>query len=312
MKLISKFEDGDHIDSQFLVSSVARCVSNNGRPYLNLTLQDSSGTIAGKRWDIEPRDEEILSAGSVVSLAGDVLDYKGTLQFKITAVRELDQSLVDITRFALPCPVKPEILIGKLDNYLGSLKEGPLKRLVTALIADNRESYTTHPAAVKNHHNCLNGLLYHSIRMADLSVQISSLYPKLDRDLLLCGCLVHDIGKIEELSGPITTHYTDEGKLLGHIVIGDAMIAEKAKELGIEKDESVLCLRHMVLSHHGKPEFGSPVRPMTREAYALSVIDDFDAKMDVLDKALYGLEPDSWTQRIYAMDDGYFFKPNIK
>ncbi len=308
MKMIADFTDGERVDGQFLVSSCARCLSNAGKPYLNLTLQDSSGTISAKKWDVEEGDEEILLPGQVVSVSGDVLDYKGSLQFKIHYVRDLDQSKIDVARFALPCPVDPEILTAKLDKYLDSLKEGELKTLMKGIFKDNREAYISYPAAVKNHHNCLGGLMYHSVRMADLAEEICKLYPGLNRDLLISGCLIHDIGKTVELSGPVATRYTLEGKLIGHIAIGEALIEKKAEELGLFNEE-ILLLRHMILSHHGVPEHGSAIRPMTREAFALAAIDDFDAKMDIIDKALDGVQEGEWSQRVYPMDDSYFYKP---
>ena len=307
MKLIADFQDGDRIDGQFLVASMNRCSSNAGRPYLNLILQDSSGTIPAKKWDVEQDDERILAGGNVVSISGDVLDYKGALQFKILSVRELDQSLIDVYRFALPCPVDPRLLEKHLDELLSAFKEGDLKKLVAGIIADHRKAYVSYPAAVKNHHNCLGGLMYHSLRMADLAEEICRLYDDLDRDLLVAGCILHDLGKTIELSGPVATKYTLSGRLLGHIAIGDALLAEKIDELGL-KDEKVTLLRHMVLSHHGKPEFGAAVRPEIREAFALSMIDDFDAKMDIISKALEGLKTGEWSQRIMAMDESYFYK----
>ena len=252
MKLIADFLDGDRIDGQFLVASMNRCSSNAGRPYLNLILQDSSGTIPAKKWDVEQDDERILAGGNVVSISGDVLDYKGALQFKILSVRELDQSLIDVYRFALPCPVDPKLLEKHLDELLSSFEEGDLKKLVTGIIADHRKAYVSYPAAVKNHHNCLGGLMYHSLRMADLAEEICRLYDDLDRDLLVAGCILHDLD--------------------------------------------------------GKPEFGAAVRPEIREAFALSMIDDFDAKMDIISKALEGLKTGEWSQRIMAMDESYFYK----
>lgn len=301
--------DGDRVDGQFLVASCNRCLSNNGKPYLNIVLQDASGTMPAKKWDVEPDDEDICQAGKVISVTGEVLEYKGSPQMKVSYIRDLDQSLVDANRFAIPCPVSPQELVLKLDNYLSSIKDPDLSKLVNSLIKDHREDFIRHPAAVRNHHNCISGLLFHSICMANLAEEVAKLYPVLDRDMLIAGCLVHDLGKTVELSGPIATKYTLPGRLLGHIAIGAALVAEKAKELGLGKNEKALLLEHMVLSHHGEPDKGSSVRPETREALVLHFIDDLDAKMDILDKALDGVNPGDWTQKVFALEEGYFYKP---
>jgi 3'-5' exoribonuclease len=144
--------------------------------------------------------------------------------------------------------------------------------------------------------------------MADDAEALCRLYPSLSRDILIAGCLIHDIGKTIELSGPVATKYTLEGKLLGHISIMQAEIKEAADVLKMQGEIPVL-MQHMVLSHHNKPEFGSPMEPETREALALAMIDDFDAKMNILDKAYAGVNPGEWTQKVFAFDDRYFYQP---
>lgn len=308
MKLVSELTDGDEVVEQFLVSSFDKGITAQGKSYLTINLQDSSGTILGKKWDVDEGDSSVFVPGNIVLVKGNVLAYKGALQMKILAGTPVDQDSVDISRFVVHPPVPQEELEKKLDAYLESLKNPDVKLLTTYLVKKFRDKYVTYPAAVHNHHAFGSGLLYHSICMADDAEAICKLYPSLNRDVLVAGTLIHDIGKTIELSGAITTQFTLEGKLLGHISIMQAEVRIAAQELKMT-GEIPLIMEHMVLSHHNKPEFGSPVPPETREALVLSMIDDMDAKMNILDKAFVNVKPGEWSQKIFTMDGRYFYLP---
>lgn len=309
MILVKDIADGMHVRGEYLVNNLIQGVSNAGKKYLTIVLQDKTGTIDGKKWEIEEGDLEIFAPRHVVYVEGEANLFKNTLQLKILSGTEVPASSVNLDNFVAPAPVAKDVLVKKLDGYLASLKDGELKTLVTAIIAKYRDRFLDWPAAVRNHHAFRSGVLYHSLSMADLAEQVAKLYPTLDRDMLISGCLLHDLGKCVELSGPVATEYTLEGKLLGHINIMADIIREEATRLGISGETPDL-LEHMILAHHGKPDFGSPVLPLTREAMALSMIDDFDAKMNMLDKALEGTKPGNWTERIFAFDNRSFYKPN--
>ena len=308
MILVKDIADGMHVRGEYLVNSLIQGVSNAGKKYLTIVLQDKTGTIDGKKWEIEDGDLEVFAPRHVVYVEGEANLFKNTLQLKILSGTEVPASSVNLDNFVAPAPVAKDVLVKKLDGYLASLKDGELKTLVTAIIAKYRDRFLDWPAAVRNHHAFRSGVLYHSLSMADLAEQVAKLYPTLDRDMLISGCLLHDLGKCVELSGPVATEYTLEGKLLGHINIMADIIREEATRLGISGETPDL-LEHMILAHHGKPDFGSPVLPLTREAMALSMIDDFDAKMNMLDKALEGTKPGNWTERIFAFDNRSFYKP---
>jgi 3'-5' exoribonuclease len=308
MKCIAELADGDHIQSQFLVNAVSKGVTAASRSYLNVSLQDATGTMEAKKWDIEPEDENVLVVGNIVAVEGEVLLYKTALQMKILSVLPLPQEDIDFSRFVPSAPVPKEELLKKLDAYVASLKNPDVKKLTEYLIKKFHDAYIDYPAAVRNHHNFASGLLYHSLSMADDAEALCKLYPSINRDVLIAGTLIHDIGKTLELSGPIATHFTLEGKLLGHISIMQAEVREAAKELNMTGEIPVI-MEHMVLSHHNKAEFGSPVPPETREALALALIDDFDAKMNILDKAYAGVAPGEWTQKVFTLDDRYFYNP---
>jgi len=307
-KRISEFTDGLVIETQFLVSGLSRGVKADGSRYLNVTLQDSSGQIEGKKWDVADEDLNILASGNVVSVYGEVYQYKDKLQFKIFEARPVALGDVDIARFVKECPVPKEELKKKADAYIESIKDPDLKKMVVYLIDQHKADYYDYPAAVRNHHAFASGLLYHSVTMADIAEALCKIYPNLNRDYLIAGTLIHDIGKITELSGPVATKFTFEGRMLGHISIMQAEVREAAHALGLTGEMPIL-LEHMVLSHHGVPEFGSPVVPETREAMVLNMIDNLDAKMLVLDKALEGVAPGEWSQKIYALDDAFYYNP---
>ncbi|MBO7120944.1 MAG: HD domain-containing protein, partial [Bacilli bacterium] len=219
MEMIKDFEDGQHVFNQLLVTQVDKCVTTQGRSYLNVTLQDSSGSILGKKWDVFDGDLEVFKEGNIVAVEGEVLKYKGSLQFKIISGAQVSVSDVDVTKFIPQAPVPREELEKKLNAYIESLKDEDLKKIVVYLINKFHDKYVIHPAAVRNHHNFASGLLYHSLCMADLGEEVCKLYTKLNRDWVIAGALIHDLGKTIELSGPIATTYTVEGNLVGHISI---------------------------------------------------------------------------------------------
>ena len=227
---------------------------------------------------------------------------------KVLGGSKMDIDHIDFARFVPSAPVSKETLIAKLDNYLASFKNEDVSKLTNYIVKKFRDKYLDWPAAVRNHHNYVSGLLYHSISMADLAEKICTLYPQLNRDVLIAGTIIHDLGKTIELSGPVATQFTLEGKLLGHISIMQAEVRIAAQELGM-KGEIPIIMEHMVLSHHGIPEYGSAVMPLTREAVMLNMIDDMDAKMMILDKAYADVKPGEYTNKVFTMDERYFYKP---
>lgn len=308
MKWIKDFLEGDLIRGPLLVVNANKGITNNGLAYMNVTLQDKTGTIEAKKWDINEADAALINVGNVILVDGDVLNYRDNLQVKIRAVSKVNDDEFDATRFTMASPIPLEELEKRLDGYLNSLKDKDIALLTKTLVGKYYKSYIAYPAAVRNHHEFASGLLHHTIQMADLGEAIVNLYPSIDRDMLIAGILLHDLGKTLELSGPIIPKYTLEGKLIGHISITHAEIQKSIEALKINSETATL-LSHMVLSHHGKYEYGSPVLPLTREAYLLSVIDDLDAKMMILDKAYDQTPEGEFSARIYAMDDRSFYKP---
>ncbi|MDY6391381.1 MAG: HD domain-containing protein [Bacilli bacterium] len=324
---ISDLNAGDRILGQFLLADAKKGVKDNGANYWSLILQDNTGSLDAKKWDYLPNDEEVLVKGNVIQVDGEVLRYRNALQVKVRSVEAVDQDHVDWSRFIACAPMSLEIMKDKLNLCLDAIKDPDIATLAKAYINDFLEDFLSYPAAVRNHHDYMGGLLFHSLTMADLAVNVCRVYPVLNRDLVLAGVLIHDIGKTIELSGVRGTQFTLEGKLLGHISIGHAEFRRKAKELGYfaiddipeeeraahadlaKKKEVAVLLEHIILSHHTKPEFGSPVMPATREALAVAMVDDLDAKMNILDKAYRPIDAGTSTARLFNMDDRYFYKP---
>ena len=311
MKFINEFEPGERIEVELLVTNCTKGMSNAGSPYLNITLQDKSGVVEGKKWDAQEIDSIIAEPGKIIGMVADVIDYRGAKQLKILSLNEVDQSSVSFERFCMPSPVPQEELIRKLNGYINGIQDKDCKAIVSKIINDNYNAFITYPAASRNHHEFMSGLLYHTVSMANMAMLIASYYDNIDKDILLSGVILHDVGKVIELSGPVATKYTLEGKLLGHISIVMAKIRKCAEDLNITSEVPTL-LEHMVLSHHGSRDFGSPVLPLTREAVILHFVDDLDSKMNILDKALADIEEGEWSQRIIAMEGRAFYKPKSR
>lgn len=305
---INEFKEGERVSVELLINNLSKGVSNAGAPYLSLTLQDKSGTIEAKKWDVNAQELEICQVGMVISVIGDIIDYRGNLQMKVLSLSPVNQDEVDYTRFCMSSPIPQQDLIQKLNSYLNSIKNEDAQKIVKYIVENHYNEFISYPAATRNHHEFASGLLYHTISMCNLAEILATYYSNIDRDLLISGIIMHDIGKTIELSGPIATKYTLEGKLIGHISIMVSEIRAAGEKLNIHSEVPIL-LQHMILSHHGEKEFGSPVPPLTREAFLLHVIDDLDAKMIIIDKALDTVNEGEFTQRIMPMDGRAFYKP---
>ena len=307
MNLIKELRDGDRGLLQALVGSVSRGVNANGSPYLNIELRDSSGSINGKKWEVEAQDDEIFVVGNIVSLSVEVLKYRENLQLKILSASKIDDSEVDVYRFIKLPPIKKEELKARFDKMVASIKDEDCKKLLSYFLNKFKEKVYDAPAATSVHHEFASGLLMHSLFMAETCDFLATKY-EVNRDLLITGAILHDFGKMIELEGPAVFHYTLEGKLLGHISIMCSEIRKAAEELKITSETPIL-LEHMVLSHHGKQEYGSPVLPLTKEALLLSIVDLLDSKMMIVSKALEDTKEGEFTQKIFHIDNCSFYKP---
>ena len=304
---VKEMTAGDKIDQPLLIAAVHEGVTGNGAPYLTLNLQDASGSLDAKLWDVKPAQKEICEAGKVIRIRGDIINYKGHAQMKILTVAPYEGE-VKPEDFQALTPIDTEAMKSDVEKAIESIRHPVLHDIVEYLLGKAGEKFYTHPAASKNHHEFKGGLATHETNMLKMAYVFLEQYPFLNHDLLIAGVLCHDIGKLRELSGGVVTEYTLPGKLLGHVSIGAEMVDEAARELGYEDEKEVVLLKHMVLSHHGKYEFGSPVLPMTPEAEALNFIDNIDARMEIIRKAMEQTKPNDFSLRIYALDNRTFYR----
>ena len=307
MKLIKDFQENEKINQAFLVNSVTKGITTKGSNYLNIVLQDTSGTIEAKKWEVESSDEEIVKPGNIIVVEGDILIYKSGFQLRVNKVSLANESEFDVSQFVASAPISRSDLQKTLFEYIEKIKDREIKRVVEEVVKNHYISLSTYPAATKNHHEYASGLLYHTTTMLKVGEALSNIY-KVNTSLLYAGIILHDIGKTIELSGPIVPKYTTTGKLLGHISIINAEVYKTCQELGINGETTTL-LQHMILSHHGQYEFGSPVLPMIKEAELLNFIDNMDSRMTAIDKALSLIEEGEFTPRQFALEDRNFYKP---
>jgi len=310
-KGVLHYDVGDQFDSHLLIKSSARAMASNGKPFLTLIFQDKSGEIEAKLWDATDADEQIYQPETIVKINGDIQNYRGRMQLRIRQIKLVSQEeSVRLSDFIETAPLESEEMQAKINQYIFDMKNPNIQRITRHLVKKHQKAFFEYPAATKNHHEFVSGLAYHAVSMLDLAKSIAGLYPSLDTDLLYGGIILHDLGKVQELSGPISTTYTVEGNLLGHITIMVNEIGKAADELGI-KGEEVMILQHLVLSHHGKAEWGSPKAPLIKEAEILHYIDNLDAKMNMLDRALERVKPGEFSERIFPLENRSFYKPSF-
>lgn len=310
-KELLQHDVGEQVDLFLLIKSATKGIASNGKPFLTLILQDRSGDIEAKLWDTSDEQVKIYQPETIIRVAGEVHNYRGRMQLKIRQVRPASpQDGIRVSDLLETAPIGKDEISSKVTQYIFEMKNPNIQRVTRHLLKKYLDRFLEYPAATKNHHEFVSGLGYHVVSMLDLARSISELYPSLDRDLLYSGIILHDLGKVIELSGPVSASYTVEGNLLGHITIIVNEIAKAAEELGIHGEEIVV-LQHLVLSHHGKLEWGSPKQPMIKEAEILHLIDNLDAKMNMLDRAMKRVKPGEFSERIFALDNRSFYKPTF-
>ncbi len=308
MTKIREFKEKQRYTMNLLVKNVVKGVTQKGAPYLSLVLQDNTGTIDGKLWDASAEDMEAAKPGHVEQLSFEVLDYNNALQLRVHSIQDLDQEPIDLSEYVMASPVAVSELKTRINGYISSITNPVLQKLVKGMYEKVGRTFFDYPAASRIHHNYLGGLAEHTLGMANLAEYIAGAYPFLNRDLLIAGVLIHDMGKTAELGGLVSNEYTLEGKLIGHISIGHGWLMETAESLGLANETETMLLRHMILSHHGKHEFGSPVLPEIPEAEALYLIDNIDSRMVSLRSALETVKPGQWSQKMFAFDNRQFYK----
>jgi len=308
---IEQIRERDWVDSTFLVGDKTMAMAKNGKPYMTLRLADRTGEVEGRVWDRVDEFASCFEKNDFINVKAKASVYLGKMQLVVQELEPVAEKDVDLGDF-LPVSERPvDDMRQEFMGRITSLNDPNLKALMLAF-ADDREfmqAYCAAPAAKAMHHVFLGGLLEHSLAVAALADDVSRRYPAVNRDLLIVGALLHDIGKVDELRYERSFDYSDEGKLIGHIVMGVEMVDEKIRSLAEFPPKLKMLLKHMLLSHHGQYEFGSPKRPKTLESVILNFIDDLDSKINGV-SAHMAKEPDrdgAWTS-YHRLYDRYFYR----
>lgn len=308
MRLLNNLlPDGSNRFEGFCIIKTATVKQNkNGTDYLDLILADADGEGVAKLWDYNRETQGEFNANDIVKVRGIITLFKDAEQLKIERIRKkADTDEIDMSDL-MPCsPFDPEWLYDELYKLAENFENSDLRRIVVYLMDENKEKLLYFPAAVKLHHATRGGLLHHSWTIVRLAQKVVEIYPALNGELIYAGAILHDIGKLRELEASslgIAGAYSAEGQLLGHINIGVTEIAKTCELLGIDNEVEVL-LEHMLLSHHGTPEFGSPKFPMFPEAEVLSELDLMDSRLYEMFSALDGIQKHGFTERQWALDN---------
>lgn len=312
-KRLFDYKEGEDFEAYVLIKSADARVARNGKPFIAFTFQDQSGTMNGMFWSATEEQKTTFQPGRVVQLRGKRTNYNGQPQVQITGLRVgQEPEPVDPHLYMESIEMGRDEIEQELQASLALVMDPVISDIVQHILKQTGEKYFDFPAAMRNHHAVAGGLSFHSITMLRIARSLLEIYPQLNSSLLLAGVILHDIGKTVELSGPMSTEYTLEGQLIGHIVIAAEMIDEAARELTIDPEsEQVLALKHVILAHHGKLEYGSPVTPRILEAQILHHIDHLDATMDMMTNALSKTEPGNFSQKIFPLENRAFYKPKF-
>ena len=283
---VKELASGDNVDEVYLVADKQLRANRNGNLYLQVDLRDKSGTVSARMWNATEELFHSFDVNDYLRVRGKAQIFQGAMQLILSELQVIAPDRVNVIDFLPHTAQDVDRLLRRLREMLLELSDPHLRALAESFLIDDDfvRKFTTAPAGIKNHHAYVGGLLEHVVNLLEAAVRIAPLYPQLDRDVLLAGVFLHDIGKIDELSYQKAFAYSDEGQLVGHLVIGVETLTRKAAEA--EKltgdpfpAELLLRLKHMILSHHGSYEFGSPKLPMTLEAVALNLLDNLDAKL---------------------------------
>lgn len=299
----------------FMAKTVAIKVGANGKQYMDIVLCDKTGDITAKKWDVSDAEYPVLKAiedKSIVKIKGLVTEWAGQLQVRVQRIRvaneQDEQQMMDFVKAA---PEEPEAMYDYILSVAENMADEDLKKITKKLLVDNKERLMYYPAAQKNHHAHLGGLLYHMKRMLMTGERVCQVYTNLNKDLVASGVIIHDMEKLNEIeSGTdgIATGYSFEGQMLGHIIQGIKSIDRIALELEIPREKAIM-LEHMILSHHYEPEFGSPKRPLFPEAEVLHYLDILDARMFDMHAALEATAPGEFSDRVWTLENRKLYKP---
>jgi 3'-5' exoribonuclease len=310
---IRDIEEGDPVRGRYVVREKRLSSTKKGDPFLTLTLADRTGDVEAKVWDRVETLAATFGVGDILEVEGNATSYRGRIQLTLTGIEVVDEGDTDPSLFLESSGESTAAMMARLSKLLQGMENPHLKGLTDRFLGDRRfvSLFEKAPAAKNFHHNYLGGLLEHTLSVCLMALGVAEHYPQLDRDLLLAGAFLHDIGKVRELNAHMTIEYTDEGRLVGHLVQGTLMVEEKLARMKHFPADLAARLKHLILSHHGEYAFGSPKRPKFLEAFVLHLLDDLDAKVNGLGRLFErdGREG-AWTE-YNRLFDRFFLKGNM-
>ncbi|MFP4158763.1 MAG: 3'-5' exoribonuclease YhaM family protein [Desulfobacterales bacterium] len=296
-RYVSQLSTGESVSDLFVLSEKNLGRKKDGAPFLSIKLSDKTGQISGVVWDNVEQITSGTSAGDFVRVQGLVSEYRGGLQMVVKSMKA-ESGDVDPSDFLPSTSRDPEQMFQRLQALAATIESGPLRELLDKFWQDPQfvKDFKKAPAAKKMHHACIGGLLEHTLSLALLADRVAGHYSGIDRDMLIAGAILHDIGKIREFTYDTRIDYSDEGRLVNHIVIGIRMIEQKMEELPSITANKALLLKHLIISHHGTREFGSPEPPKTLEAVLLNYLDEIDSKINGIREFMENQDPAAeWT-----------------
>lgn len=309
-KTISEINKDDGIiEIVAMIEKVIQGVASNGNSYLTILICDKTGNIDARLWEVNDKDLLELTKGKIINFNCTVSEYRKVLQLKINNYQVADQNEFDIDDFIESAPIDPEKEYQFILSVINEFKNENYKTIMLQAMKKYGDKFKTWPAAVRNHHNVQYGLLWHSLTMLKQAISLKAIYfdRDIDWELLYAGVILHDMGKVKELSSSFISEYTIEGNLVGHISIMSQEIYRIANELNLLNID-VIKLQHMVLASHGRLEYGSSVVPHLLEAEILSFIDNLDARIYRVDREIRNLEVGKESVRIAAVEQRSFYK----
>lgn len=285
MQFINSLKEGDSISSIYYVKTKSSATAKTGKEYFNVQLQDKTGNIDGKVWDTESAGIEDFKAGEFIYVEADIISYNGQLQARISRTKIANESEYKAADYFATSKFDKDAMIKEFDSFINSIKNKNFRALLDKFFVEDkafREKFMNHQGAKVVHHSFVSGLLEHTLTTTRLAKRMAENYQDINVDLVVTACLLHDIAKVDEIKSFPTNEYTDEGQLIGHIVLAYGMIKEKIDELGTFTEKESTELLHCILAHHGSAEFGSPKLPMLMEAYIVAQADNTDAKLQIM------------------------------
>lgn len=313
MKKINDLSVSNNEEVQLILrlSDVIIKKTSSGDDYASMIGFDGTDKIEAKIWSFTDELKNILVNGEVYKVTARTKQYQNRTQLNILALEKVDEN-IDLSMFYEKAKLSSEELAKIINDYFMKISNKVLKSVVSIILKKHFNDFFNYPAAVTMHHNYFSGLAYHTYSMLKLSDGYLELYPYLNKDLVYAGIILHDVGKIVELSGPKGTEYTKQGKLLGHISLGAMEVYKASLSIGEENSEEVLSLLHIILSHHGQLEYGSPKEPMTAEAALIHFLDYNDSRLAALETEILKTPKGDFTQPITPFDRRNFYISDIK